>query len=60
MSEWSTVQKPMIRYAAEAGWEHIPQGEALQRRSGEQALLQLVGPDKMVSMANTLLKLERV
>ena len=38
MSEWSAVQQPMIRYAAEAGWAHVPQGEALKLRGGEERL----------------------
>lgn len=32
MSESSAVQKPMLKYAREIGWEYLTQKEALQRR----------------------------
>ncbi|MBP0017830.1 MAG: HsdR family type I site-specific deoxyribonuclease [Cyanobacteria bacterium SBLK] len=35
MSETSAVQKPMIKYANEIGWEYLSQKEALQRREGK-------------------------
>jgi type I restriction enzyme R subunit len=34
-SERHTVQKPLIRYAQEAGWEYLPPEEALRLRGGE-------------------------
>ncbi len=34
-SERLTVQNPLIRYAAEAGWEYLPPEEALRLRRGE-------------------------
>jgi type I restriction enzyme R subunit len=34
-SERGVVQKPLIRYAAEAGWEYIDPDEALRLRRGE-------------------------
>lgn len=35
MSEASAVQKPMLKYAYNAGWELLTQKEALQRREGK-------------------------
>lgn len=34
-SERHTVQNPLIRYAAEAGWTYLPPEEALRLRGGE-------------------------
>lgn len=38
MSERSAVQQPMIKYAAEIGWQYIKPEEALQLRGGEKGL----------------------
>jgi type I restriction enzyme R subunit len=38
MSERSTVQDPMIRYAQQIGWEYITPQEALQLRGGDSGL----------------------
>lgn len=38
MSEWSAVQKPMLDYAAQIGWEPISQQDALRLRGGETGL----------------------
>jgi len=35
MSEASSVQKPMLKYAREIGWEYLTHKEALQRRGGD-------------------------
>ena len=35
MSEVFSVQKPMLKYAYEIGWEYLTQKEALQRREGK-------------------------
>src|SRR3712207_4368335 len=35
MSEAFAVQKPMLKYAYEVGWEYLTQKEALQRREGK-------------------------
>jgi type I restriction enzyme R subunit len=35
MSEAFAVQKPMLKYAYEIGWEYLNQKEALQRREGK-------------------------
>lgn len=32
MSEWSAVQAPMLKYAAEIGWQFVPTDEAMRRR----------------------------
>ncbi len=34
-SEAGVVQGPLVRYATEAGWEHVPGAEALRLRRGE-------------------------
>ena len=34
MSEWSAVQSPMLKYAAEIGWQRVPQAEAEALRVG--------------------------
>ncbi|MCC5610557.1 HsdR family type I site-specific deoxyribonuclease [Nostoc sp. CHAB 5834] len=34
MSEASAVQRPMLKYANQIGWDYLPQKEALQRREG--------------------------
>ena len=39
LSERSTVQSPLIRYAAEAGWRYLPPEEALRLRRGEAGLV---------------------
>lgn len=36
MSEASAVQRPMLKYAREIGWEYLTQKEALQRRGGDK------------------------
>lgn len=36
--EASTVQYPLVRHAVEAGWEFVPEAEALARRRGEEGL----------------------
>ena len=38
MSERSAVQEPMLRYAAEIGWQRVPQVDALRLRGGEAGL----------------------
>lgn len=38
MSERSSVQNPMLRYAEQIGWEYIPSKEALRLRGGETGL----------------------
>jgi hypothetical protein len=38
MSERSAVQKPMLRYAQEIGWDYVEPEQALIRRSGEAGL----------------------
>lgn len=38
-SETATVQIPLIQYATEAGWEYVPQADALSLRKGEGGLL---------------------
>ena len=38
MSERSAVQQPMIKYAAEIGWQYLKQDEALHLRGGEKGL----------------------
>ena len=38
MSERSAVQNPMLKYAAEIGWETIPASDALQMRRGDTGL----------------------
>ena len=38
-SERSSVQNPLIRYAAEAGWSYISPDETLRLRGGEEGLL---------------------
>jgi len=35
--EWGSVQKPMVRYAQEVGWELISPEEALNLRRGEES-----------------------
>lgn len=35
MSEASTVQNPMLRYADQIGWDYISRSEAMQRRNGD-------------------------
>ncbi|MEH2240488.1 type I restriction endonuclease subunit R [Nostoc sp.] len=35
MSETSAVQKPMLKYAYQIGWEYLTRKEALQRREGK-------------------------
>ena len=41
MSERSTVQEPMLKYADEIGWQSISPSEALQMRGGDTAALYL-------------------
>ena len=36
-SERYTVQKPLVRYATEVGWEYLPPEEALRLRRGEDS-----------------------
>lgn len=36
MSESSAVQKPMLKYAHQIGWEYLTKKEALQRRGGDK------------------------
>ncbi len=36
MSESSAVQKPMLKYSREIGWEYLTQKESLQRRGGDK------------------------
>ena len=36
MSERSAVQNPMLKYAAEIGWESISASDALQKRHGDK------------------------
>ena len=38
MSEWSAVQRPMIQYATQIGWQYLKPEEALQQRGGETGL----------------------
>jgi type I restriction enzyme, R subunit len=38
MSEWSAVQKPMIKYASEIGWEYLKAQDALGLRGGEKGI----------------------
>lgn len=38
-AEHSTVQNPLLRYAAEVGWTYVPTSEALSLRKGEGGLL---------------------
>src|SRR6266700_2740004 len=38
MSERSAVQQPMLKYAAEIGWQYLKPEEALQLRGGEKGL----------------------
>src|SRR6266436_631486 len=38
MSEWSAVQKPMIKYASQIGWEYLKADKALGLRGGEKGL----------------------
>ncbi len=38
MSERSAVQRPMIKYAAEIGWQYLKPEQALQLRGGEKGL----------------------
>ncbi len=38
MSERSAVQNPMLKYAAEIGWEAIPASDALPMRCGDKGL----------------------
>ena len=38
MSERSAVQNPMLKYAAEIGWEAIPASDALPMRRGDKGL----------------------
>ena len=35
MSEASAVQRPMLKYANQIGWDYLPKKEALQRREGK-------------------------
>ncbi len=36
--EAATVQYPLVRHAVDAGWEFVPEEEALKRRGGENGL----------------------
>jgi type I restriction enzyme, R subunit len=38
MGERSAVQQPLMKYAAEIGWQFLRQEEALQLRGGEKGL----------------------
>ncbi len=38
-TEKNTVQKPLIKYAVDAGWEYISTSEALSLRGGESGML---------------------
>lgn len=38
MTEWSAVQKPMLKYASEIGWLYVTPEEALRLRGGEKGL----------------------
>lgn len=38
MSEWSAVQRPMIQYATQIGWQRLASDEALRLRGGETGL----------------------
>lgn len=38
MSERSAVQKPMVKYASEIGWEYLSSDEALRLRGGDKGL----------------------
>lgn len=38
MSERSAVQNPMLKYAAQIGWEHVSPEDALQLRGGDTGL----------------------
>ena len=38
-AERPTVQKPLVRYAEEAGWTYLPPEEALRLRRGESGIL---------------------
>ncbi len=38
MSERSAVQQPMLKYAAEIGWQYLKPEEALHLRGGEKGL----------------------
>ena len=39
MSERSAVQEPMLKYAAEIGWQSVSQSEAMGMRGGDTAAL---------------------
>ena len=38
MSERSSVQNPMLRYAEQIGWKYVPPSDALRLRGGETGL----------------------
>ena len=38
-TEQSIVQRPLIKYATEAGWTELPRDEALRLRRGEGGLV---------------------
>src|SRR6266567_9329421 len=38
MSEWSAVQLPMIKYAAQLGWQYLKSEDALRLRGGDTGL----------------------
>lgn len=38
-NEFSTVQEPLIKYAAEIGWDYVSQADAVSYRQGESGLL---------------------
>ena len=37
MSERSTVQEPLLKYADEIGWTRVPRSEAMRMRGGDTA-----------------------
>ena len=38
MSEYTTVQEPMLRYSDQIGWMRVSQAQAMQMRGGDTGL----------------------
>ena len=60
-SESSTVQKPLIKYATDIGWNYISQKDAVSFRQGESGILfNRILTDKLIELNSGLITSENV
>ncbi|MBI4652188.1 type I restriction endonuclease subunit R, partial [Candidatus Desantisbacteria bacterium] len=60
-NELLTVQKPLIKYAVEAGWKYIPSADAVPLRQGESGIFFCrILSDKLIELNHGLVTSENV